>query len=832
MKKRYTLLLLAALLVETVAVAGPRTRSQAQTIAEKHAALVGKTVAEEQTTLAKRVDGTTVVADDTTPATGEPDAYYVFSYGADEGFALIAADDRLPDLVGYSLTGDYDEATMPDGLTYYLRAYAELASDVSNGVPAALAMAAEARALRAAGAQTTAVSPLLEKDGISYNQYAPYNNMCPEYASGKTSVTGCVATAMAQVMRYYKYPAALQTATPAYTTRTYQIAIPSIPAGEAYDWDNMLPSYKGDYTDTQAAAVAKLMYHCGAATEMNYGSSSSANVTPARLATYFGYDADLMMDLTRGLFTLAEWTTIINTELQAERPVLYSGKSSGGGHEFILDGVDEDGLYHVNWGWGGYEDGYFDITILNPAKGGAGSGTAKDGYNRNNSMIIGIQPDNGKTDEPLVDLCPLVVIVYGSYSGMTWTSTTRTGASGSFTGTANIWVGNQTSKDYSGKVALGLKNSDGSYTILSQTDLIAQAVAADGGTYNRGVSLAIDYAFPVGRNEIDVVYWNGSEWLPCKYYNMQPIVIDVTATSLSVASTPLAGSVAFTTEVLKGQECPVAITLTNNSTTEYLGLVSLLAGETTDQPTTAAAQLYVTIPAGSSITRMVTVTPEADDLYIWLTDGNNSDAVFFGPQHYDVTTVAAPVLSLVSFTDNATADAYETANFQGNEVLMPRIDDDKAVFTATVRNDGGTYNGQLKFTIWKLDDSTYSKIRTDAVDVSFAGNATTTVSTKVNYAELGDHVVYCQVSLNSSDYEMTVPSTTWYLNFANSSGWKYNMDANTRVAYMTGVASGVSAIETGTTVQHSIYTISGQRVNGANLAPGIYIQNGRKFVVK
>ena len=108
------------------------------------------------------------------------------------------------------------------------------------------------------------------------------------------------------------------------------------------------------------------MYHCGAAVQMNYGPESAASVSASKLAKYFGYDADLMMDLNRSTFTLDKWMQIIDTELAAGRPVLYSGQASDGGHQFICDGKDGEGLYHINWGWSGSQNGYFDLSLLNP----------------------------------------------------------------------------------------------------------------------------------------------------------------------------------------------------------------------------------------------------------------------------------------------------------------------------------------------------------------------------------------------------------------------------------------------------------------------------------
>ena len=174
--------------------------------------------------------------------------------------------------------------------------------------------------------------------------------MCPIYDGKNRAVTGCVATAMAQMMAYYKHPKQLLQDIPEYTSKWYgrDVAVPGISKSDGiYDWDNMLPFYstaEGSYTKDQANAVAKLMFHCGAAVKMGYGEMSGANLTPAPLAKYFGYDADMMLDLSRSLYSLTEWTQILDNELAAGRPVFYSGSSTSGGHQFICDGSDGQGL--------------------------------------------------------------------------------------------------------------------------------------------------------------------------------------------------------------------------------------------------------------------------------------------------------------------------------------------------------------------------------------------------------------------------------------------------------------------------------------------------------
>lgn len=531
--------MLLLLMMSLASFAGPRSFQQAKEIALRQAAQLGISMDETSSAKAKSKRVKSV--------SGEVPAYYVFPNGEGKGFTVVSGDDRLPEVVGYSDKGTYDEENLPSNYVGFMKAYEEMVGQLDNGDSRASASIAEAKALRSSGYQQPTVAPLL--GSIQWNQMTPYNKMCPMYNSTDRSVTGCVATAMAQVMMYYQYPKTLQTDIPAYVSHTNHLSIPQINKGESYDWDNMLPQYASyeplNYTDAQAAAVAKLLYHCGVACEMDYGPSSGANVTPAILSTYFGYDSDLMQDLTRDAFTLAEWSQIMDKELSAKRPILYSGRSSGGGHEFVCDGTDGNGLYHINWGWGGYQDGYFDVTILNPDKGGAGSGSAPDGYNQYCSMIVGIAPDNGKVDKPLVDVAPVVMLGSGR-SSLGFTKSTRNKVTDTFGVTTNNLLSNQSAKDFTGYFAYGIQQADGIYKPLSKSSSISiKHPEADGLTHNQNIeSFMFDYAFPVGKTTLYGLYsTDGNEWKRCGYLYMTPFVVEATETTLTIAKTPLSADI-------------------------------------------------------------------------------------------------------------------------------------------------------------------------------------------------------------------------------------------------------------------------------------------------
>ena len=230
------------------------------------------------------------------------------------------------------------------------------------------------------------VEPLLT---TTWGQDAPFNLQCPEKTNAKGELqhcrVGCVACAMGQVMRYHRYPeVGIGTG--------QNIFNPLLTAnfGETYyDWLHMKDSYVSGYTDEEADAVAELLYHCGVAVNMIYGLESSStftafanNVTTA-LSRYFGYDASTLRSVSRSKYTKAEWLQLIREELSAGRPIIYSGNSpSMGGHTWVVDGYDEAGRVHINWGWLSRSNNYYDIDL----------NIAGLDFSQQQTMVIGIRP--------------------------------------------------------------------------------------------------------------------------------------------------------------------------------------------------------------------------------------------------------------------------------------------------------------------------------------------------------------------------------------------------------------------------------------------------------
>lgn len=844
--------MLLLLMMSLASFAGPRSFQQAKEIALRQAAQLGISMDEASSAKAKSKRVKSV--------SGEVPAYYVFPNGEGKGFTVVSGDDRLPEVVGYSDKGTYDEENLPSNYVGFMKAYEEMVGQLDNGDSRASASIAEAKALRSSGYQQPAVAPLL--GNIQWNQMIPYNNMCPMYNSTNRSVTGCVATAMAQVMMYYQYPKILQANIPAYVSRTKNLSIPQINQGEKYDWANMLPKYASyeplNYTDAQATAVAKLMYHCGAACEMDYGPSSGANVTPAILSTYFGYDSDLMQDLNRDVFTLAEWSQIMDKELSARRPILYSGRSSGGGHEFVCDGTDGNGLYHINWGWGGYQDGYFDVTILNPDKGGAGSGNAPDGYNQSCSMIIGIAPDNGKVDEPLVEVAPVVMLGSG-YSTLGFIKSTRSKVTDTFRVTTNNLLSNQSAKDFTGYFAYGIQQADGTYTPLSSSRSISiKHPEPDGSTYRPNIRLfQFDYAFPVGKTTLYGLYsTDQKEWKRCGYLYMTPFVVEATERTIDLAKTPLSADIVAQDELLSEQDNTLMLTVSNDADFEHLGLIKVYTSTTNEKPSDPSEQIYFTIPSKSSSTREVSVTPSAGDLYVWVTNDKGEDLMEM--KKFTVTQSTAPKLVLVGKETNAIPNVYETENayYYSYKVKGPKTNASKAVFSYKIRNDGGSYQAKFETYVYAFGENRVNNGQILSIRIKSGETATLNVeASPEDYG--GNRSFYCCIVQYDSSIPFDVSGISKTKLYLVDGGW-YNFDEVDQFVYVAGTPSGISSITTSGTSVHGgngeilissgkaqtmgIYSLSGQMVKQANVKvgenvavpvpAGLYIVNGKKIVVK
>lgn len=298
--------------------------------------------------------------------------YYAFNL--EQGYVIVSGDDEMTELVGYAENGFFDAENVPPQMQLWLDGYAEYVAAVQSGK-------AKARKILLSDSPSVVVEPLVT---TKWNQDAPFNNFAPEYTDDNNNTqrcaTGCAATAMAQIMKFHNWP---EQGVGHYSYEHQSFGTISSNFSEhVYDWTNMIDRYNnGEYSNVQADAVALLMKDCGVSLNMNYGPVSGASIysyTPA-FKNYFRYSS---RTVNRSGCETAEFTKIITGELQEGRPIIYCGTGEDGGHAFVVDGYDTNYFLHVNWGWGGYSDGYFDMNYMDPAGLGIGGGSGAFKWNQ------------------------------------------------------------------------------------------------------------------------------------------------------------------------------------------------------------------------------------------------------------------------------------------------------------------------------------------------------------------------------------------------------------------------------------------------------------------
>lgn len=307
---------------------------------------------------------------------------YAFNSENRGGYMLVSADNVAYPLLGYSDSGSLDESNMSPSFKWWISEYSrQIEWAVANG-----AKPLEAAYKAPSGAE---ILPLIK---TQWDQGSPYNGQCPE-VNGRRCVTGCVATAMAQVMKYWEYPKVGEGIVSADNPAGGSSLTLNL-AEKPFDWANMLDVYEsGAYDQTQADAVAYLMKACGYSVEMSYSPNESGAMSTmmgSALINNFGYNPYMSYE-SRDNYTLEQWQQMIYDELAAKRPVLYDGSSESSGHQFICDGYRGDGYYHFNWGWSGSSDGYYLLTSLDPNTLGTGGGLGG-GYNFDQDICVGVQP--------------------------------------------------------------------------------------------------------------------------------------------------------------------------------------------------------------------------------------------------------------------------------------------------------------------------------------------------------------------------------------------------------------------------------------------------------
>ena len=309
--------------------------------------------------------------------------FYIFTAG--DNFVIVSGDDRAEDILAYG-DSPFDLYNMPCNMQAWLNMYKKQIEYLQDHPGLVVEKTTRGTSFRA----SEVVAPLLT---AKWDQTSPYWNQCPTIGS-QHCYTGCPATALAQVFYYHKYPTAATPEVPSYRYRrdgyTTYTTVPALPS-TTFDWTNMKDSYRYGNSTAQINAVAALMRYVGQAEHMMYDTNGSgiagdSVILITNACKFYGYQSTVR-NVTKWSYTDTRWRTMITTELDAGRPIVYCAQddNGGGGHAFNVDGYDSDGKFHINWGWSGSGNAYYALNAFNDTYGTGD-------FNTYQQMVIGIEP--------------------------------------------------------------------------------------------------------------------------------------------------------------------------------------------------------------------------------------------------------------------------------------------------------------------------------------------------------------------------------------------------------------------------------------------------------
>lgn len=715
--------------------------------------------------------------------------YYVFNVGNGKGFVIVAGDDAVSPILAYADCGDFSEREMAPAAKAMLESYAQQIEMIQQNPSLAVA----------ASTSYAAIEPLVQ---TKWNQGAPYNYMCPTISGEEEqSVTGCVATAMAQIIYYHKYPVEQTKAIPAYQLSSGDVIPGADPV--TLNWDAMQLSYTGSEAvdDPSALAVAQLMLLCGKSVKMSYSSSASGAVSesvPAALKEYFDYDGAAHM-VYRDEYANADWEKMIYDELAAKRPVYLSGTSISGtsvvGHAFVCDGYDGEGLFHINWGWGGMSDGFFRLTLLNPDDHGTGGNNGSGGFNMDEGAIIGIQPNQGGTSQEVAQMTL-------DHFAATEETVTRNSIFGSFSVPVNAACWNNTSQTLS--VELGLAYYDESNEMVGEPSGL--------GSYSLDTGYGLSYdELSMGDGIKEGTYYvkfvhkvNGSdEWTLMKNADKHYLELQVNGTTATIVNHApqqdfVVNDVNVQGNMSVGSQQTFTYNITNTGNT-YTQKVTFFVNKE------IVSQIGLNLDPGATDDYVFSWTPAREGTYeIGLATGDGTEIIT--SQKVTIGEAKSHELDVTFQFDDAT----------GSEILGYEVSGNSIKGTMSVINKG----------------------EEDFMDHITCGL----------YFDGGDHYLYL-VSSNkifveakageSVDVPFEFPdldySKRYMVIVEYMSAGEYAPDIRSSFITLKDNPSGIEGVEVDGEAEtdQPVYNLQGVRMpDGVSLPKGIYIKGGKKIVVK
>lgn len=712
--------------------------------------------------------------------------YYVFNVGNDKGFVIVAGDDAVSPILAYADRGDFSEREMAPAAKAMLESYAQQIEMIQQNPSLAVA----------ASTSYAAIAPMVE---TQWNQMEPYNYMCPtiEGEPGR-SVTGCVATAMAQIMYYHKWPVAETKAIPAYQMSNGELIAGANPV--TLDWDAMQSTYTGSEAedDPAAVAVAQLMVLCGKGAQMNYSYYASGAGDGAMLnalKTYFDYDG-AAQQLHRADYANAEWEKIIYDELAAQRPVYLSGFSvsaSGSvGHAFVCDGYDGQGLYHINWGWGGMSDGFFRLTLLNPDDHGTGGNNGSGGFNMDEGAIIGIQPNQGGT---LQETAELTLETFSC----TAESVERNNLFQGFSLPLNLSMWNLTSQALAVEVGIAIYDDNNQQWGMMELGLSDPALATShglGGT----AQLTVGTRITDGTYTLRLVHKvNGSdEWTLLKNADKYYLEMRVSGNKATITNHAPNSGIAVNRTDLRGNLSVGSLqTFTYNITNSGDTYTQDIAFFVNDD---ILSGIGLNLDPGATDDYIFSWTPERKDTYCVGLANATTGEILYAEQY----TVEEAKEYQLNFT--YTVDGMEDNTVSGNSI--------RGTIHAT-NNGEEDYRDYLVCYLGYIDGRTIYLTQQTAPFAEIPAGGTVDVPFEFTGLD------------GSLTYAVVVGYTTEGQLFNDQQDCQFGP-----IILDTTAIEGIEVEEEAETDQ-PVYNLQGVRMpDGASLPKGIYIKGGKKIVVK
>ena len=744
MKKFFVIL---SLFVATTVLAGPVSKEQARQLAAdfvktRPAAAASKAAGN----VVQQADALSLVTLSQNRQEAIAAPFYIFNIGERQGFIIISGDDRTAPVLGYSDEGCIDPERMPENLRYWLDDYAQQLKTLAqmDDTQASKALRAPSRA---AVKTRNSIAPLIT---TKWDQATPYWNECPQFMNSddeadgyELAYTGCVATAMSQIMYFYKQPERITEPIPSYTFTVagdnfnYSTVTMEEQPATSFDWAHMRETYTGAEDEVYTSAVAHLMLYVGCSVKMKYGRNSSGAYTDdiPKGFRYFGYGSKIAFRID---YTQQAWDDLVYSELAAGRPMIYNGTAgSGGGHSFICDGFEYGDYFHINWGWGGMGNGFFQLSIMNPSASGIGGSSSSEGYNMKQNIIYNIipgtaTPEGGSSEEEEAEPELTVTQISGPSA---WDRDDS--------GVFKIYkskIVKVSYSDHSGtgkkfKEALALYDpSDESYTILANsetnnymtvtTSALGQTTQFGSGIVSNASNVIKFGAGLTGTYRIVPMYQveGSSEWKPMKESDRFYLEVNMTDTYCTATAHPKTDLTVTnwncTGDLKVGSKVQVNATIKNNSVDRFFGDLYLdFGGQHLDEMSGYTTLIQAEVLAGQENVVTFNVTPATagtKKLSVMLVDKDG----FFDELDKSGTVTIAEAGEQVETSNLSVEIEALDASAAVKDKTDGTIYDSSVRFKATIKNDNtAEYN---KYILAPLFICTW-----DAEKGKFAGSMVT-----------------------------------------------------------------------------------------------------------